>query len=168
MLACLGPPSILQCLWLLSFSVPLCSADTWAPIVVKNVTELGAQLSPGVTDVSRDGGYSVLVNGNVVWLYDDTECFDRERNQLSFVSNTAAYSDQPNKNLSTVIDFGVVDLGKDTHGKEKLAILAGTSVGTGGWIPFQPDELQFNKLKTGKERVAICKLCLSCTPPIKI
>ena len=124
---------------------------------MKNVTELGPQLSPGVTDVSRDGGYTVLINGKIIWLYDDTECFDREGDQLSFVSNTATYSAQPNKNLSTVTDFGVVDVGNDKNGETKLAILADTTVGTGGWIPFQPDELEFNKQKNGQERVAICR-----------
>ena len=128
---------------------------------MKNVTELGPQLSPGVTDVSRDGGYTVLINGHIVWIYDDTECFDQEGNQLSFVSNTAAYSDQPNKNVSTVVDFGVVDLGKDKKGKPKSAILAKSSVGSGGWVPFQPDELQFNKQKNGQERVAICRFVFS-------
>lgn len=138
--------------------VKSCAGTQWTPIVVKNVTEIGPQLSPGVTDVSRDGGYSALVNGNIVWLYDDTECFNREGKQLSFVSNTASYSDQPNKNMSTVADFGVIDLGKDKDGKKQSAILADTTVGTGGWIPFQADELQFNKQKKGQERVAICQI----------
>lgn len=132
------------------------AVTSWTPIVVKNVTELGPQLSPDVTDVSRDGGYTALINGNIVWLYDDTECFDREGAQISFISNTAAYSSQPNENLSTVTDFGVVNAGKDKNGESKLAILADTTVGTGGWIPFQPDELEFNKQKNGQERVAIC------------
>lgn len=132
------------------------AATSWTPIVVKNVTELGPQLSPDVTDVSRDGGYTALINDKIVWLYDDTECFDREGAQISFISNTAAYSSEPNKNHSIVTDFGVVDAGKDQNGKNKLAILADTTVGTGGWIPFQPDELEFNKRKNGQERVAIC------------
>jgi len=132
----------------------------WNPIVIKNVTTLGSQLSSGVTDVSRDGGYSVLINGNIVWLYDDTECMDLEGDQLSFVSNTAAYQKSNNNNVSTVTDFGVVNLGKDKNGSPKTAILAGTTVGTGGWIPFQPDELDFNQQMSGKERVAICE-----TPP---
>lgn len=127
----------------------------WTPIIVKNVTALGAQLTPDVTDVSRDGGYSALINGNIVWLYDDTECNDLDGNQLSFISNTASYQDSPNK-VSTVTDFGVVDLGKNQDGSPKTAILAGTTVATGGWIPFQPDELDFNHQMVGKERVAIC------------
>ena len=163
MLACRGPEWALLWSTLISSIIQLSAGEPWTPIVVKNVTELGPQLSPGVTDVSRDGGYSVLINGHIVWIYDDTECFDREGDQLSFVSNTAAYSDQPNKNVSTVADFGVVDLGKDKNGKQKSAILADKSVGTGGWIPFQPDELQFNKQKNGQERVAICRF-LSLSP----
>lgn len=147
-----------QLLAFLAFGAQIASATPWTPIVVKDVTELGAQLSPGVTDVSRDGGYTALINSNIVWLYDDTECFDREGKQLSFVSNTAAYSKSPYKNVSTVTDFGVVNVGKDKNGKAKLAILADTTVGTGGWIPFQDDELAFNTQKKGQERVAICML----------
>lgn len=131
---------------------------SWTPVVVKNVTELGAQLSPDVTNVSRDGGFSSLINGKVVWAYDDTECFDHGGNQLSFISNTASISNQPNKNVSNVADFGVVEVGKDQNGEPKRAILADTTVGTGGWIPFQSDELDFNNQRKGKQRVAICKL----------
>lgn len=125
------------------------------PIIVKNVTILGPQLTPDVTNVSRDGGYSALVNGNIVWLYDDTECMDTQGNQLSFVSNTAAYANQPDSDVATVADFGVVNLGTNPDGSPKTAILAHTTVGTGGWIPFQPDELQYNEQMNGKERVAI-------------
>ena len=142
---------------LLALCAIIPSATAWTLIVVKNVTELGPQLSPEVTNVSRDGGYTALINGKIVWLYDDTECFDREGSQLSFVSNTAAYSALPNKNVSIVTDFGVLDVGKDKDGKPNRAILADTTVGTGGWIPFQPDELDFNRQRDGQERVAICE-----------
>ena len=131
--------------------------QAWTPIVVKNVTDLGPQLTPDVTNVSRDGGYSALINGNIVWLYDDTECMDTQGNQLSFVSNTASYANQPDSNVATVADFGVVNLGTNPDGSPKTAILAHTTVGSGGWIPFQPDELQYNEQMNGKERVAICK-----------
>lgn len=127
------------------------------PITVKNITTLGAQLTPDVTDISRDGGYSALLNGNIVWLYDDTECMDVNGDQLSFVSNTAAYAEQGDLDFRAVNDFGVVNLGRDLDGLPKTAILADTTVGTGGWIPFQPDELDFNKQMAGKERVAICE-----------
>ena len=129
--------------------------STASLVSVSNVTFLGPQLTPDVEDISRDGGYSVVVNGNIVWLYDDTECFDAAHTQLSFVSNTGAFGDR--SNVSLAADFGVVDLGKDTNGKKKTAILAGTTVATGGWIPFQDDELHFNDEKKGQERVAICK-----------
>ena len=125
--------------------------------MVKNITYIGPQSTPEVTNVSRDGGYSVLINGNIVWLYDDTECMGYAGNQLSFVSNTAAYAHQPNKNESTVKDFGVVMVGKDQYGRKEYAILADKTVGTGGWIPFMQDELDFNKQKNGEERVAICE-----------
>ena len=98
-----------------------------------------------------------MINGNIVWLYDDTECMDLEGTQLSFVSNTAAYQTSHDNTVSTVTDFGVANLGKDPNGALKTAILAGTTVGKGGWIPFQPDELRFNEQMKGKERVAICR-----------
>lgn len=131
----------------------------WTPVVVNTVTTLGPQLTPDVTDVSRDGGYSALINGKIVWLYDDTECMDMTGTQLSFVSNTAAYQNFDNSNnVSTIADFGVVDLGSDQDGRPKTAILANTTVGTGGWIPFVQDELEFNEENNGKQRVAICEI----------
>ena len=144
---------------ILSYCIILKSAtgQTWTSIVVKNVTVLGPQITPDVTNVSRDGGYSALINGNIVWLYDDTECIGYGGDQLSFVSNTAAYANQPNTNARNMQDFGVVMVGRDKSGRNQYAILADTTVGTGGWIPFQSDELDFNKANEGKERVAICQ-----------
>ena len=138
-------------------SVSLVFAQTWTQITIKNITQLGPQLTPDVTDVSRDGGFSVLINDAIVWLYDDTECLNFEGSQLSFVSNTAAYEVQPNTNVSLVQDFGVEMVGEDQYGRKEYAILANTTVGTGGWIPFQQDELDFNEQMNGKERVAICE-----------
>ncbi|KAI4253827.1 MAG: hypothetical protein L6R42_007437, partial [Xanthoria sp. 1 TBL-2021] len=128
----------------------------WTPIVVKNITQLGPQITSDVTRVSRDGGYSVLLNGQIIWLYDDTECLDRDGKQLSFVSNTAAYAEDANKNVSMLVDFGVEAVGKDKKtGKTNYAILADTTVATGGWISFSRDELDFNDKRKGIERVAI-------------
>jgi hypothetical protein len=147
----------LKTLATLSYLFPVTvMSEPWTQISVKNVTYLGPQLTPDVTNVSRDGGYSALINGNIVWLYDDTECLGYAGNQLSFVSNTAAYS-KPNQNISTVQDFGVVMVGEDQYGRKEYAILANDTVGTGGWIPFEPDELDFNNAHTGQERIAICK-----------
>ena len=126
-------------------------------IIVKNVTLLGPQTTPDVTNVSRDGGHSALINGNIVWLYDDTECLGYAGDQLSFVSNTAAFASQPNTDVLQMQDFGIVRVGNDKYGRIQFAILADTTVGTGGWIPFQQDELDYNKAKNGQERVAICK-----------
>ncbi len=150
-----GMPSVSS--RLIALCIAFSSTHAWTPIVVRQVTNLGPQLTPDVTKVSRDGGYSALINGNIVWLYDDTECTDLQGSQLSFISNTAVYQLDP-KNVSAVTDFGVVNLGRSQDGSAKTAILAGTSVGTGGWVPFQPDELDFNHQMVGKERVAICKL----------
>ncbi|KAL8854990.1 MAG: hypothetical protein Q9221_000186 [Calogaya cf. arnoldii] len=128
----------------------------WTPIVLKEVTQLGPQITPDVTRVSRDGGYSVLLNNEIIWLYDDTECLDQNGKQLSFVSNTAAYAKDANKNVSILLDFGVEAVGKDKKtGKTNYAILADTTVATGGWISFSPDELEFNEKRRGIERVAI-------------
>ena len=144
----------------LSFIAPAIASYT--SIVIKNVTNLGPQITPDGNNVSRDGGHSALISGKVVWLYDDTECMDAKGSQLSFVSNTAAYSASPRDNLMLVRDFGVVNVGKEKDGTPKNAILAGTSVSTGGWVPFQPDELEFNQQMNGRERVAICELAVSC------
>ena len=143
---------------LISFLISSVFAQASTPIIVRNVTLLGPQLSPDVTNVSRDGGYSALINGNIVWLYDDTECLDTQGHQLSFISNTAAYAKQPGSDVAPVTDFGVVNLGTNPDGSPKTAILAHTTVGTGGWIPFQKDELQYNEQMKGRERVAICNL----------
>lgn len=142
---------------LLALDGTVVAAQTWSPIIVKKITELGHQSTPDVTAVSRDGGYSTIINGNIVWLYDDTECLDLDGRQHSFVSNTAAYAYQGDQNISTVKDFGVVEAGEDQEGRKVLAILADTAVGSGGWIPFQHDELEFNEKNKGEQRIAICK-----------
>lgn len=139
-------------------ALSLVFGQSLTPIIVKDVTILGMQQTPDVTNVSRDGGYSVLINRHIVWLYDDTQCTDLDGNLLSFISNTAAYADRPNQDVLAMTDFGVVVVGEDEIGRKKSAILADTTVGTGGWIPFEPDELDFNKEMSGKERVAICTL----------
>lgn len=136
-------------------------SQSWSPIVVKNITALGPQLTPDVTNVSRDGGHSVLLNGNILWLYDDTECMGYAGEQLSFISNTASYANRPDTDICTVHDFGVVMVGEDQYGRKQYAILADKTVGTGGWIPFRQDELDFNNGNGNGERVAICMKPLS-------
>ncbi|KAI9723422.1 MAG: hypothetical protein M1812_001306 [Candelaria pacifica] len=138
------------------FRAILVSTDPSTPVIVKNVTQLGPQVSPGITDLSRDGGYSVLINGHITWLYDDTECLSQDGSQLSFVSNTAAYASNTG-NISMVEDFGIVMVGEDKYGRQQNAILGDKSVGDGGWVPFNNDELTFNTKRKGTERVAICK-----------
>lgn len=157
---CAKPFFALNTLFLLWPVVIVC-IHCWTPIIVKSITQLGPQITPDVTHVSRDGGYSVLLDGSIVWLYDDTECLDLQGKQLSFVSNTAAYAADSNTNISVLQDFGVEPVGKDEKsGNTDYAILANTTVGTGGWINFSPDELDFNHERKGVERVAICKLTL--------
>ncbi|KAI4108246.1 MAG: hypothetical protein L6R37_001119 [Teloschistes peruensis] len=142
--------------FLIIYAFLISFASGKSPIVIKGVTELGPQVCPDVTHVSRDGGYSVLLDGHIVWLYDDTECLDSQGKQLSFVSNTAAYVSDPNRNISILQDFGVQAVGKDKKtGETDTAILANTTVATGGWINFSPDEVEFNEKHKGVKRVAI-------------
>ena len=141
---------------LLCLLCELASAQAWNQIRVKDITLLGPQFSSNVPNVSRDGGYSILIDGYIVWLYDDTECIGYSGNQLSFVSNTGATADG-SKNFSFVKDYGVVMVGLDLYGREQYAILGNETVGTGGWIPFLKDELKFNDRMNGEERVAICE-----------
>lgn len=141
----------------LSFHATIVLSQSWSPIVVKTITQLGPQLTPDVTNVSRDGGHSVLLNGNILWIYDDTECMGYAGEQLSFISNTAAYANRPDTDICTVHDFGVEMVGEDQYGRKQYAILADETVGTGGWIPFRQDELDFNNGNDHGERVAICK-----------
>lgn len=98
----------------------------------------------------------MLINAHILWLYDDTECMDLEGNQLSFVSNSAAYADRPNENISSVADFNTARVGEDASGRERYAIVPHTDVGTEGWIRYGADELDFNAEMNRKERVAIC------------
>ncbi|TKA74336.1 hypothetical protein B0A49_02931 [Cryomyces minteri] len=121
---------------------------SYTPVVVKNTTLLGPQISSDL-NVYRDGGHSVLINDKIVWLYDDTTCSSDSGQMLSFVSNTAAYSRNPNHNISTLTDFGIQTTGRGN------AILDSYSVADGGWVPFTQDEKDFNDRSNGKERVAI-------------
>ena len=125
-------------------------------LTVKNVTVLGPQHSTSVTNVSRDGGSSVLLNGKIVWLYDDTASRNRSGSILSFLSNTAAYSSEPNGSITLVRDFGVVLANQRDPFKLETGILAKDVVQNGGWIPFTEAEAEINKKDPTQERVAIC------------
>ncbi|KAI9894706.1 MAG: hypothetical protein M1814_002062 [Vezdaea aestivalis] len=138
-----------------AFNFYIFSASAWSPIFVKSVTDLGPQLTPNLTNVSRDGGYSVLINRQIVWLYDDTECLSRSGKQLSFVSNTAAYASELSTSVTTVQDFGIELAGQDSQGRSENAILGFGAVGDGGWIPFENGEAEYNKEHNGNERIAI-------------
>lgn len=132
------------------------ASAAWTPIVVRQVTELGPQHSVRLEHFSRDGGHSVLLNGRIAWLYDDTECFSKDGAQLSFVSNSAAYASNPESDVTAVTDFGVTELGVADDGGSHAAILAEDTVGGGGWIPFTEEEIQFNRAHEGDQRIAIC------------
>ena len=155
---------------LLSLITPICfvilgcssittamSSERWTPVVVNNVTILGPQNAPNVTNVSRDGGHSVLLSNRVTWLYDDTQCMSQTGKIISFISNTAAISSKRASDSTTVEDYGIVEIGKDALGSRLNAILEETVVGYGGWIPFSENEIKFNTAKNGRERIAICE-----------
>ena len=132
-------------------------------IDIKNVTYLGPQISPqlpgvGPSSLSRDGGASVLVNGNVVWLFDDTQVTSDAEELLLFVSNTAAYSHNPDGNLTLLKDFGISTAAGQSGAPGGQSLNIDKALSAGGWIPFTKDELLFNRQDPGKERVAICKL----------
>lgn len=132
------------------------SGQPWTPIIIKNVTLLGPQISTDLTNVSRDGGHSVLLDNHIIWLYDDTECMSVEGKLLSFVSNTAAFATNLGVNISNVMDFGVEVVSKDKDGHNETAILSNQAIGGGGWIPFGEEESAFNDKDKGKRRIAIC------------
>ena len=75
-------------------------------VTVKNVTLLGPQVNPGLPGLSRDGGASVLLDGKVIWLFDDTQVLSGTGQLELFLSNTASYSYDPNKNITVLQDFG--------------------------------------------------------------
>ena len=126
-------------------------------LTVKNVTMLGPQRSTSVTNLSRDGGSSVLLNGNIVWLYDDTASRNKNGSILSFLSNTAAYSSEPNGSTLLVRDFGVVLADQSNPFQLETGILANEMVRNGGWIPFTEEEAEINQKDPSQKRVAICK-----------
>ena len=128
---------------------------------VKNVTILGPQRSTSVTNLSRDGGSSVLLNGNIVWLYDDTASRNKNGTILSFLSNTAAYSSEPNGSVTLVRDFGVVLANQSNPFQPETAILAKEVVQNGAWIPFTEEEAVINQKDPSQERVAICMCFIS-------
>lgn len=132
------------------------SGEPWTPIVVKDINTLGVQVSSDLTNVSRDGGHSVLLNNQIVWLYDDTECMSVKGRLLSFVSNTAAYASDLDSSICSVKDFGVEVVGENEDGHNETAILSHRAIGGGGWIPFGEDESDLNDKDKGKKRIAIC------------
>ena len=146
---------VLSVFFLLLFIITV-SSESWTPIVVKNVTLLGSQSSKNVNSVSRDGGHSVLLNRRIIWLYDDTECISQDGQQLSFLSNTAAYASSLESGVLNVTDFGVIVVGKNAEGYNETAILSDQAVGDGGWIPFDKEESDFNQENKGTRRIAIC------------
>jgi hypothetical protein len=125
-------------------------------IHVKNVSYLGPQINPRLSGLSRDGGASVLLNGHVVWLFDDTEVTSNNDELLIFVSNTAAYSHAPNANLTLLQNFGISASVKEGSGQSEHAMATDKSLSGGGWIPFAEEESAFNRQDPGKDRVAIC------------
>ena len=126
-------------------------------IHVKNITYLGPQINPELPGLSRDGGASVLLNDHVVWLFDDTQITSNTSELLFFVSNTAAYSHAPDRNLALLQDFGIPVPARLSGTGDVQTLTVDESLSAGGWIPFTKDELSFNGQDPGKARVAICR-----------
>ena len=124
---------------------------------ISNTTYLGPLHSPDVTGLSRDGGASVLLDGRIIWIFDDTECLSETGQQIGFVSNSASYNLDPNGNITNLQDFGIVKAGKNGRSQYEYAIRAGGNAGKGGWIPFKHPDLEFNEKLPGKARIAICE-----------
>ncbi|KAI9832687.1 MAG: hypothetical protein M1819_004273 [Sarea resinae] len=130
-------------------------ATPWTPVVVKTTEIIGHQRTPDITNVSRDGGFSFLIEDKVVWVYDDTQCMSEQGRILSFVSNSAAYASNVEDTISEVRDFHIEEV-RGAQGREGRAIEQGDAVnGGGGWIPFNQDEIDFNNDHRNRERIAI-------------
>jgi hypothetical protein len=154
MLATSGKSLVVYLCLYLNFSL---AQQSQSKIHIKNISYLGPQLSPRLSGLSRDGGASVLLNGHVVWLFDDTEVTSNDEELLIFVSNTAAYSHAPKSNLTLLDNFGISASGKQSPSQSEHALAADKSLSGGGWIPFAEDELAFNRQDPGNERFAICR-----------
>jgi hypothetical protein len=123
----------------------------------KTSLNLGPQINPRLSGLSRDGGASVLLNGHVVWLFDDAQVTSKDDELLIFVTNTAAYSHAPNANLPFLQNFGISASGKEGSCQSEHTIVVDKSLSGGGWIPFAEDESAFNRQGPGKDRMAICR-----------
>jgi hypothetical protein len=74
-------------------------------LFTKNVFYLGQQISPQLPGLSRDSRASVLLNGRLVWLFDDTEVTSKDDELPILMSNAAAYSHAPKGNI--ILLFGI-------------------------------------------------------------
>ena len=125
-------------------------------VTVQNVTLLGPQVILGLPGLSRDGGASVLLDGKIIWLFDDTQILSETGQLELFVSNTASYSDQPNDNITLLQNFGIPAEQSSTQQQQKTVQNQAT-VENGGWVPFIHSEAALNEVDPGKERIAICE-----------
>lgn len=121
-------------------------------ITIKNVTIIGAQTNPGLA-VSRDGGVSVLLNGKVLWLFDDTTVTNSSGTLVSFSSNSAAIASNSN-DVTALQDISYASV--DTGGT-KAAFQKNAGDQISDWILLSPSELVFNQNQTSGLRMAICE-----------
>jgi hypothetical protein len=74
---------------------------------VRDVKELGLQENHKAIRTSREGGHSVLINGRVVWLYDNTKQLGKGGTAVSHRRVSAAYSTDPDKRIRLIEDISL-------------------------------------------------------------
>lgn len=75
----------------------------------------------------------------MVWLFDNTDIISKDDKPLVFISNTAAYSHAPEGSLTLPQDFDISE--SESSGQGAYAITVDKSLGAGGWILLDEDEL---------------------------
>jgi hypothetical protein len=98
-------------------------------IHIKGVFCLKWQINPQLPRLSRDGGASVLLNGHLIWLFDDTEVTPG----VVDCSNTTVYSHAPERNITLLRNFGIFTSGKLRTAQER-AVIAYQTLSDGGWM----------------------------------
>ena len=101
-------------------------------IHIKNAFYLEWQVSPQLPGLSRDGGTSVLLNGRLVWLFDDTEVTPRMMS-YSFLCPTPLHAPVLLRNITLLRNFGIFASGKLSTAQEQ-AMTAYQTLSDGGWI----------------------------------
>jgi hypothetical protein len=124
-------------------------------IHIKNVVYHGTQISPQLPGLYRDGSASVLLNGRVIWQFDDIGSPPRTPS-FSLLCPTLLRTAMLLSEISHCCSiFGIFASGKQNTAQEQ-AVAAVQTLSDGGWIPFAKDELAFNRKDPGQQHIAIC------------